>query len=224
VPVEARDDVLYHFAENGESVEEMHGFLRAAREVGGTLFDVGAARGLFASVFCLVSPSNRAVAFEPSPTMLRDAARIAALNGLDGRLELRPTAVGAEPGVVRGSVDVQGLIAFAPGPSSFAVEVTTLDAECARLGVAPDVVKIDVEGHEARVLAGARDLLSSVRPLLFLELHLDLLERHGERPGKVVEVLRGHGYRLETPLGRPLSPAALTGSTHAVVRFVARPA
>ena len=35
----------------------------------------------------------------------------------------------------------------------------------------PALIKIDVEGHEAHVLDGARKILGSARPLLFLELN-----------------------------------------------------
>jgi hypothetical protein len=34
-----------------------------------------------------------------------------------------------------------------------------------------DLLKIDVEGYEGHVLAGARGLLARERPILFLELH-----------------------------------------------------
>ena len=223
LPAAARDDALYHFSENGESVEEMHGFLRAARETGGVLFDVGAARGLFSAVFCLASPANRAFAYEPSPVFLRDAEAVARMNGLGERLAVLPTAVGGEPARARAGVDSLGLIDFAPPPGAEVreVEIVTLDAECERLGISPSVVKIDVEGHEAEVLRGAADLLRTRKPLLFLELHLDHLEKRGVSPREMVDLLRGHGYRFRTSLGEPLSPAAVHGSANAVLRFIA---
>jgi FkbM family methyltransferase len=46
------------------------------------------------------------------------------------------------------------------------------------LSFAPDVIKIDVEGHEASVLRGLTETLSA-RPLLFLELHPQFLRDHG---------------------------------------------
>lgn len=45
--------------------------------------------------------------------------------------------------------------------------MTTLDAWCARSGVVPDLLKIDVEGHELDVLAGASDVLHSVSVVQF---------------------------------------------------------
>lgn len=223
-PPEARDDLLYHFRDNGESVEEMHGFLRAARETGGLLFDVGAHRGLFSALFCLARAENRAVGFEPSPSLARDAAWMAGVNGLTGRMTLRPAAVGERRGWTEAATDALGLIQLDPpaGAETFRLETTSLDAECARLGAWPDVVKIDVEGAEAEVVLGAHALLLERRPLLFLEFHLDELERRGHPPESLLHLLQSYGYDFETPLGKPLVPAAIHGSASAVVRFVAR--
>jgi hypothetical protein len=52
-----------------------------------------------------------------------------------------------------------------------AVEVTTLDRFWAEQGSGPvSVVKVDVEGFEHAVLAGARGLLEGGRPLVFFEV------------------------------------------------------
>jgi methyltransferase FkbM-like protein len=121
-------------------------------------------------------------------------------------------------------MDAYGLIDLAPPPDAeaFTVKVTTLDAEVARLGVVPGVVRIDVRGAELEVLRGGRELLGKHGPLLFLELHLDALEARGVAPDAIVELLRGHGYRFETPLGRRLSPTAVASSPDPVLHVVAR--
>lgn len=56
------------------------------------------------------------------------------------------------------------------------------------------IVKIDTEGHDGRVLAGAIDLLTSCRPLVLFEWHPRLLEQTGNDPQQPFEVLAQTGY------------------------------
>lgn len=52
------------------------------------------------------------------------------------------------------------------------VDVTTLDSELTRIGVRKvDVVKIDVEGFELDVLAGAMEMVKQHKPRLVVEIH-----------------------------------------------------
>ncbi len=227
VPPSATPELRYHLVDNGDSVDEIASLLAVARDPGGLLLDVGGHKGLLATLFCLASPRNRAVCYEPSPGLRRAAAQIRALNGLDDRLELNPAAIGDRPDRVDGYEDASGLIAFGPPPGAeppVRVAFTTLDAECERLGVWPDVVKIDIEGYEDRALAGAARLLAEHPPILLLEFHVDLLDRHGARVGDLVDLLERHGYRFFTSAGRPMPGARVARSAQAVIRFVARPA
>ena len=222
-PTEAYDDLRYHLVDNRDSVDELDALVRVARERGGTLLDVGAARGLLSALFCLAREGNLAVALEPSPVQVRDAQRLGEMNGLDGRMEVHPVAAGRARAELRGAVDAMGLIDFSPSPGSpsFPVEMTTVDDEVRRIGAAPDVLKIDVEGAELEVLQGARETLAK-RPILFLEIHLDLLDRRGTDPREIVEMLERFGYRMETCTGAPLTPRAVVMSPGAVLRLVAR--
>lgn len=66
------------------------------------------------------------------------------------------------------------------------VVAITLD-ELVQETTTPDVVKIDVEGAELDVLAGASRLLASRRPIL----HIEVFREHAERAGRL---LRDLGY------------------------------
>jgi hypothetical protein len=101
------------------------------------------------------------------------------------------------------------------------MEMTTVDEEVDALGIVPDVMKIDVEGYEYEVLQGARRLLRERKPVLCLELHLDLLERRGISPAEIVADLQSHRYRFRSCVGRPLDPSDIVDSMHAILRFVA---
>lgn len=50
------------------------------------------------------------------------------------------------------------------------VHTITLDALCAREAYRPDFIKIDVEGHEEAVLAGARETIRMCRPVIVFEM------------------------------------------------------
>ncbi len=219
-------DLRFHFVENGQSRDEIGAFLDIAPTLpsGSVLFDVGAHRGLFSLVYCALSPDRRAVLFEPSTSLTKDAGRLIALNGFERRAEVRVCGVGDRAGHRDIVEDALGFAREAGSGAAGAepIAFTTLDDEWRRTGVAPAIVKIDVEGAEAEVIRGAAALLRDVRPILFLELHMDELERRGESTKALLAQLTSAGYRFAEPDGRPRSARALTRSLRAIIRIVAR--
>jgi FkbM family methyltransferase len=219
-------DLRFHFVDNGQSRDEIGAFMDASASLSpdALLYDVGAHRGLFSLVHCALGPRRRAVLFEPSMSLTRDASALLAVNGFENRAELRACGVGDRRGTRRMTEDALGFAQPADNERTGAVtiEFTTLDDEWRRTGEAPAVVKIDVEGAEAEVIRGAKALLRDVRPLLFLELHLDVLERRGESVDALLGQLAACGYRFREPDGRVRSPRAIRDSLRAIVRIVAR--
>lgn len=162
---------------------------RMAGKPGSTYVDVGTNMGVVAaSVASSVKSNGTVVAFEPSPETADHAAATFALNGLTN-IRLFRTAVG----------DVDGTITFylSPGSSEAAsamktdqripvqweettVPCLTLDRlfKQGDLG-RPTILKIDVEGHEIKVLNGARDLLASCRPEIVFEYYPDVATAAG---------------------------------------------
>ena len=142
----------------------------------GLVFDVGAHVGDRTASFLRLGAS--VVALEPQPRVFR-ALRL--LYGRNRAAVLLPCAAGREAGDTTLYLNThnptvatvtQDFIEAASGAEgwqgqtwddSVTVPVTTLDALIARFGV-PDFIKIDVEGHEADVLAG---LSTGVRALSF---------------------------------------------------------
>lgn len=171
--------------------------LATVRSCPGLVLDVGANTGVYALIAASVRGS-RVVAFEayaPVAQMLADnlaldpSARVsvvrAAVGDEDGEVEL---FVPPSTGPVETSASLEH--DFKEGARPTRVPALRLDTWWAQAGRPPvRVVKVDVEGAEHRVLAGARALLSDARPVVFCEL------LPGARFDQVQEVLTDAGYR-----------------------------
>ena len=73
--------------------------------------------------------------------------------------------------------------------------ITSVDEFSSSNSLAPDLLKIDVDGYEARVIAGCQKTISK-KPFILLELHKDkFLKRFGKLRRDVVKPLFDAGYR-----------------------------
>ncbi len=60
-----------------------------------------------------------------------------------------------------------------------------------------DLLKIDVEGMEPDVIAGALETIGLYRPLIFIEINHDCLEQHGYKWHHVIDPLTRMGYTVK---------------------------
>lgn len=147
---------------------------------GDVFFDVGGNIGIV-SIIVGQRPElakGSVHAFEPEPQNLAHLRRNLEINGFGERAEAHGVALGAEAGQadlhVRGTVGDgrHSLVAAKKSTGSISVEVCPMSDFCERIGVKPDVVKIDVEGAEGVVLAGMGPLLEAGQPReVFMEIH-----------------------------------------------------
>jgi FkbM family methyltransferase len=148
---------------------------------GEVVLDVGSHAGVYALLAARLSSGSTVHAFEPNPTTRAVLDRHVAWNGLADRVRVNALAVS----------DRAGEATFFAAPLSgmsrlgsenpiqttrsdrVTVATTTLDDYCARLAIAPTLLRIDVEGFEFAVLRGARATISRGRNRLRLvcELH-----------------------------------------------------
>ncbi|MBM4104737.1 MAG: FkbM family methyltransferase [Phycisphaerae bacterium] len=178
---------------------------RLVREGGRTMLDVGANAGLHA--LCGRSTFARVHAFEPNPTTAARLVRNISMSGAEEHVRVHRVALSDRSGtasisVERGHSGASRLGADSP-QDSVAVPLDTLDAVADREGfVEVDLVKIDVEGHEAAVVRGGRRLLARDRPRIVVEL--GDIDRF-----RAFRALLPDGYRTFVPRGheppRPLS-------------------
>ncbi len=176
---------------------------------GDTVADVGANVGLYAlAAGNRVGPRGRVVAFEPEPSIFDQLRRNVELNRLTARVEALPYVVGDTTGEVSFVVgrERESHVAAADSDSTTKVKSVTLSGffEDRKL----DVLKIDVEGYEERVVRGAlellRDALRAPRAI-FIEVHPAAWERFGVGGDTLIGLLRGCDYGVSDLSGNPVT-------------------
>lgn len=169
---------------------------------GSTVFDVGANVGYYALLAGRsVGPDGRVFAFEATPAVATRLAENVALNGLDN-VTVVHSAVCDRSGEIEFRLhddDSEGnsMVNFAADWPTVRVPAVSLDEYAADHGLERvDVVKVDVEGAEPLVLAGATRLLSAARPpVLIMESNPDALKAGGSSPADLRARLAAFGYR-----------------------------
>lgn len=137
---------------------------------GATVFDIGAHQALVAMLLAArVAPNGRVIAVEPTPHNIWAARCNLADNQQDGVVELVHAAASDVPGTLRFVPGLNGHVTTS-GAVGIDVPAITVDQLATRVGP-PHVVFIDVEGFEIQAVRGAREVLRSARPDLFIEVH-----------------------------------------------------
>jgi FkbM family methyltransferase len=166
---------------------------------GQVLIDVGAHIGYHALLGAFLTGEAGAVhAFEPTFSTFEllkentaDSGNVFARNlGLwneEAVLEINDFGLGHSSFNTFFSVPRSGGVKFAP----VKVKVTTLDAYCAG-GIRPDLIKIDAESSELKVLEGGKQTIKKFRPAIVMEVGGG--ESRSEMCNAAVEFLLGLGY------------------------------
>ena len=196
-------------------------FLDRVLRPGMTFVDIGANEGLYTLfVASRVGPSGRVVAVEPSSrernlleanlarNRLHDVTVVPhALADAAGSAELK-IASGEHGGHNTLGQFIYESDALAAREN---VTVETLDGLVTRLGLdRADVIKIDVEGAELKLLQGGRGLLSQRHPVLLIEANEQALRQQGASTAAVVDLLRALDYQIhvfnESGMTEPWTP------------------
>ena len=163
--------------------------------------DVGSHLGYFSILFSSI-PGNKSLAIELDPSNFNELQRAVAF---------QPMAIGERIAILHcGVSDAAGTIALpakrplSPSHSITAaaraesnqvkVEIATLDEILQSRNFIPDIIKIDVEGFEVNVLHGADIVLSTVKPLLIIEVHPQHMAKTGHDPSMIKIFLNERGY------------------------------
>lgn len=168
-------------------------------EPGTVAYDIGSWHGFFAGVMASQDAAQVHV-FEPLPANAERISRLVTLNPTRS-ITLHACAVGERetemdlmimPETSMAKLESSSFQAGEMSTERVRVKVRSIDAMIAAGEIAPPaLIKIDVEGAEAMVLAGARKTIRTYRPVIFAEIHShSLLDQ-------CTKLLEAEGYWVE---------------------------
>jgi FkbM family methyltransferase len=138
----------------------------------GVAIDVGANLGEWSVPLAhAVGPGGRVLCIEPNPTIVAALAATLRINRLT-QAEALPVALSDWDGEGRLRVEPKdtGLSSLSGNETGIPVPLRRLDMVTGECGLQRvDLIKIDVEGHERQVLAGAIETLRRFRPAVVFE-------------------------------------------------------
>jgi FkbM family methyltransferase len=167
-------------------VPQFAGFARNSRRI----VDIGAHTGIYSLFACALNPSCEVFAFEPFPPIYALLAENIRLNGFESRIRPFQAAVSDADGT--GSLHIAPdvtMCALADSSGELEVPLVTLD-QIIPIDGGTGLVKIDVEGHENRVLRGMEGILEDSHPAIIFECN------PGAPAGDIDQWLRSHGYHI----------------------------
>lgn len=188
------------------------------------LYDVGAHFGIFSLTAARFG--GRAVAVDPSPSAVHMAEVESSLNGFSAAVTVVCAAAGESSGTIEMlSSGVFSYFHFQQTARRHRRELTrvkmvTVDQLVQQYG-APTHLKIDVEGCEVAVLRGATATLDKYHPMLFIEIHNEMMAAEGRDPKCLLHELGRHGYATFAVDGTAIEAKAILD--HPLIRVVARP-
>jgi methyltransferase, FkbM family len=187
-----------HLIQTFQTENECLRYLASRLHEGDVFWDVGAYHGLYAMLAARLG--GKVIAFEPYGPNAQRIRENARLNRCEDHIQVMTLALSDRHGMA--SFDVRGgqrsfmMGHITAGPRS-ALNVRTVpgDSLVASGIPAPDIVKIDVEGHELHVLWGMRETLRRHVHAMICEVHAEYLARHG-KSGSVERFLQSLEFRV----------------------------
>ncbi|MBH10231.1 MAG: hypothetical protein CMG74_07750 [Candidatus Marinimicrobia bacterium] len=170
------------------------------------IFDVGCNTGQTAVLFNAFSKVKKIYLFEPNPYALAICTENAILNGFADKIKIYKNCVSETNNkeilfytVLAGAAgSVQSDMAKTASHlnESYKTMSITLDEVIKNEKVIPDLVKIDVEGHEYKVLCGSKDLIKRKKTKFIVEMHSSSMLSMIENGTRIINFAKLYDYRV----------------------------
>ncbi len=188
LPILLKDRPYYNAA-----LPRLSGFLR--RHTGHlTFIDVGANIGDTAALISRVVPDGKYLCVEASDfyfnALKQNVDKVAGITPVQALCD-------EGEGMASVSLDVIGdsaVVKSAAGGGIRTVTIDQLTAEYTQFAH-PNVLKIDTDGYDFRILRGSKKVLLDAKPVLFFEFSPYHLIDAGEQPISIFPFLQANGYR-----------------------------
>jgi len=188
----------------GERELEHKIMLERVLRPGMTVLDIGANIGYYPLMeLRLVQPGGTLIAIEPSPSNVALLKRNLALNGYND-IEIHEMAVSNETAKRKFYIsEMSNLNTFHDtGTGSLhlngaAIDVATTTVPAVMRGRRPDLIRMDVEGHEVEVLEGLLPAIKdgAMAPMVIFETHLSRYSAEHDI-GRPLREMFAHGYKV----------------------------
>jgi len=179
------------------------------------LMDVGAHYGFFAlAALRFGGSAARVLCVEASPSAAKILDTTLNLNDTEGRVRVFNVAMGDKDGML--SMLATGplggdyfIVPTEDRKDTILVPQRSLVSLLAETDFQPTHIKFDIEGFEFEVIESGLEILKTLRPVLFLELHGTALLARGKDPLAVIQMLRSAGYSSFIEDNQELTPEAM---------------
>jgi FkbM family methyltransferase len=182
------------------------------------ILDVGANAGIYSLAAAAANPGAVIHAFEPTPDIAEHFGGTLTLNNLRDRVNIHQVAVGESAGTAylnyfgkedHGNEGMNFVSSSKRQGDCLAVPIISLDSFCKSQAIkCVDLIKIDVQGNEPAVLAGASALIATgaIRRIFF-ELNWNPGDSSNCPARKALKFLSDAGYMF-SDAARDIAPVA----------------
>jgi FkbM family methyltransferase len=166
------------------------------------VFDIGANHGIVSLLISSQNKDMQVYAFEASEAAVNIINHHIRLNNLTGRVKAINALIAERSGYTIPFYwqDSSGGASITKGRLGHTIEVEkvtlSIDDFVLYKSIFPDFIKMDIEGAESLAIKGMKYTLTSVRPLIMIELHGLGSKSLAENAAEILEYIRDFNYLM----------------------------